>query len=186
MSDLYPIGAVAAFAGASPTTTSQDAWLHCDGASLSNSDPKYQALFKIIGYTYGGSEAAGVFHVPDYRGQFLRGTDDGSGADPDVARRRRHADEFPRDDGTLAEPVGDAVGTVQGDALARPKTPFTALFPHLPVDDKSTAATIFNPPHASKWQGGSPAIATNTDGGDAETRPVNVYVEFYIKYSHGA
>ena len=36
-------------------------------------------MFAVIGYTYGGSGSS--FNVPDLRGEFVRGFDDGRGAD---------------------------------------------------------------------------------------------------------
>lgn len=53
-------------------------WLFCNGASFYAHI--YDALFSVIGYTYGGS--GGVFQVPDLRGKFIRGLDSGRGLDP--------------------------------------------------------------------------------------------------------
>jgi microcystin-dependent protein len=52
-------------------------YIKANGASLSTST--YATLFAAIGYTYGGS--GGSFNVPDLRGEFLRGWDDGRGVD---------------------------------------------------------------------------------------------------------
>jgi len=52
-------------------------WLICNGASLSTTT--YANLFAAIGYAYGGSGAN--FNIPDFRGCFLRGFDDGRGLD---------------------------------------------------------------------------------------------------------
>jgi microcystin-dependent protein len=52
-------------------------WLSADGSSLSTTT--YANLFAIIGYIYGGSGAN--FNVPDFRGMFLRGFDNGRGSD---------------------------------------------------------------------------------------------------------
>lgn len=57
-------------------------WLICNGASLST--VTYSNLFAIIGYSYGGSGAN--FNLPDYRGCFLRGYDNGKGRDFQGAR----------------------------------------------------------------------------------------------------
>lgn len=184
MSDLYPIGAVVAFAGSDLPGQAGDAWLLCDGSAYNPSDSKYAALFHIIDYLYGRDEA-GQFLVPDYRGQFLRGADSQSGNDPDAHLRRQHADLYPRADGSLAAAAGDKVGTVQEDALGRPKKPFTANLAHLPQSAKATAHTIFTPPHASSWNGGNRSVDLAVTGGDSETRPINVYVKYFIKYSMG-
>lgn len=52
-------------------------WLLCNGASLQTS--QYPALFAAIGYTHGGSGS--TFKLPDSRGQFVRGYDEGRGLD---------------------------------------------------------------------------------------------------------
>ncbi len=70
---LVPTGAVEFFA----MTTPPAGWLKCNGTSLSTTT--YAALFNIIGYTFGGGGAS--FNVPDLRGEFIRGLDDGRGVD---------------------------------------------------------------------------------------------------------
>ncbi len=80
MSSLYPVGCVLPYAGAL-TPTSEAAliaqgFLPCDGRALGNTDPQYQGLLKVIGTSYGGTKT--TFCVPDYRGIFHRGTDDGN------------------------------------------------------------------------------------------------------------
>lgn len=185
MSDFYPIGAVVAFAGSDLPGASAGTWLLCDGAAYSGSDANYAALFQVIEYLY-GSDEAGNFRVPDYRGQFLRGADVQSSHDPDVALRRRHADLHPRADGSFAPAVGDQVGSVQEDALARPKKPFTANLSHLPQSGKATAYTIGSPPHAASWNEGDRKVEMSMSGGDSETRPINVYVKYFIKCGMGS
>jgi hypothetical protein len=71
---IVPVGSVFYFA----RTTRPDGYLICNGASLSTTT--YSALFAIIGYTFGGSGAS--FNLPDLRGEFIRGWDNGRGADP--------------------------------------------------------------------------------------------------------
>ena len=52
-------------------------YLECNGQSVSRTT--YAALFAVIGTTYGGSGSN--FNVPDLRGEFVRGWDNGRGAD---------------------------------------------------------------------------------------------------------
>src|SRR5690606_26931263 len=52
-------------------------FLKCNGAILSTST--YSSLFSAIGYTFGGSGDS--FNVPDIRGRFIRGLDDGANRD---------------------------------------------------------------------------------------------------------
>lgn len=100
---LAPSGAVMAFGG----TAAPDGWLVCDGSTVSRT--QYATLFAAIGVAHGSGDGSTTFNLPDYRGRFLRGVDQGAGRDPDVATR------------TAANPggnVGDAVGSLEAAALA--------------------------------------------------------------------
>ena len=56
-------------------------WLKCNGAVVLRSS--YPRLFQQIGTTWNlGSETSIQFRLPDFRGEFLRGFDDGRGANP--------------------------------------------------------------------------------------------------------
>ena len=68
-----PAGTVQYFAN----ITSPRGYLECNGQSVSATT--YPELFTAIGYTYGGAGAS--FNVPDLRGEFIRGYDNGRGAD---------------------------------------------------------------------------------------------------------
>jgi hypothetical protein len=68
-----PVGSVAYFAG----NAIPSGWLNCNGAQISTTG--YPNLFQAIGYTYGGQ--GNFFRLPDLRGEFLRGWDDGRGVD---------------------------------------------------------------------------------------------------------
>ena len=68
-----PAGTVIFFAA----NTAPTGYVKANGASLSTTT--YATLFAAIGYTFGGS--GGSFNVPDLRGEFARGWDDGRGVD---------------------------------------------------------------------------------------------------------
>ena len=68
-------GTVAHFAASSTPA----GWLKCNGATVSRT--AYAALFSAIGTTYGVGDGATTFALPDLRGEFLRGLDDGRGID---------------------------------------------------------------------------------------------------------
>jgi|SRR3990167_4382519 len=72
---LGPAGKVAAFARATPPS----GWLKANGALVSRTT--YAALFAAIGTTFGVGDGATTFGLPDLRGQFIRGWDDGRGLD---------------------------------------------------------------------------------------------------------
>lgn len=54
-------------------------WLSCDGQPISRA--LYPELFTALGVIYGAGDGTTTFNLPDYRGQFLRGFDDGAGVD---------------------------------------------------------------------------------------------------------
>ena len=70
-----PTGSVFAMA----TTTLPAGYLECNGASISRTT--YSALFSTIGTTWGSADGSS-FNVPDLRGEFIRGFDNGKGTDP--------------------------------------------------------------------------------------------------------
>lgn len=72
---LAPAGEVAFFARAS----APDGWLKCNGAAVSRS--AYPTLFAAIGTTFGAGNGFSTFNLPDLRGEFIRGLDDGRGVD---------------------------------------------------------------------------------------------------------
>lgn len=83
-----PSGAVMYFAmQAAPA-----GWLKADGSAVSRT--QYPALFAAIGTTYGAGDGRSTFNLPDLRGEFIRGWDDGRGIDR-----------------------GRALGSAQGDAI---------------------------------------------------------------------
>ncbi|MCP4130535.1 MAG: tail fiber protein [bacterium] len=96
-----PAGSVISFAGG----TVPAGWLLCDGRAVNREE--YKGLFAAVSTMYGPGDSSSTFNLPDYRGYFLRGWDNGSGNDPDAAGRTN------RGDGT----TGNAVGTVQDFAV---------------------------------------------------------------------
>lgn len=68
-----PVGSILYY----PSATIPFGWMQCDGRSLDKT--AYSKLFDIIGYTYGGS--GNTFKLPDLRGEFVRGWDNGRGVD---------------------------------------------------------------------------------------------------------
>ena len=70
-----PSGTVFHFAG----QTAPAGWLKANGAAVSRT--AYAALFAAIGTTYGAGDGRSTFNLPDLRGEFIRGWDDGRGID---------------------------------------------------------------------------------------------------------
>jgi microcystin-dependent protein len=69
------VGQVAFFA----QNTAPTGWLKANGALVSRST--YSALFAAIGTTFGAGDGSTTFALPDMRGEFPRGWDDGRGVD---------------------------------------------------------------------------------------------------------
>lgn len=54
-------------------------WLYCDGSAVSRTT--YDTLFAHTGTSFGAGDGSTTFNLPDLRGEFLRGEDDGRGVD---------------------------------------------------------------------------------------------------------
>jgi hypothetical protein len=182
-----PVGTVVAFAGqlgppdppgpamASPpvgTTSPIEAWgwMACDGRSLTTA--LYPELFQALAYLYGGKD--GSFNLPNYGGYFLRGVDEQAKIDPD-----------PR---SPPSPGADAagVGSTQGFALQSHEHVYSQSALAGPVEEGTDAGA---PGQASTNTGG-PVTASDLGAADVqvslkETRPVNIAVNYIIKFTIG-
>lgn len=178
-----PPGSVMAFAGPQPPP----GWLLCNGQALSRTG--YPALFEAIGEVHGAGDGSATFNLPDYRGRFLRGVDQGAGRDPNAASRSASA---------AGGTAGDTVGSVQDDSTALPAAGFIALeagnHAHSYVDNSGWSCEV-SPRYVDTSCGesglrsdmarttdGSGAHSHSVSGGDAETRPTNAAVYWIIKY----
>ncbi len=138
-------------------------YLYCNGQAVSRTT--YAALFADIGTTYGVGDGSTTFNVPDFRGYFLRGQNDGSGNDPDAASRTNSGN------GT----TGDAIGTKQAFQLES----------HTHTLNNATAIRQNSPgpnfASGTAGYGNMVNITVNNTGGN-ETRPKNINVKYYIKF----
>lgn len=75
LGEAISAGAVLGFAMAAAPT----GWLKCNGAAVSRT--AYAKLFAAIGTEYGAGNGSTTFNLPDLRGEFIRGWDDGRGVD---------------------------------------------------------------------------------------------------------
>lgn len=83
-----PTGSIILVAQSSAPT----GYLKANGAAISRSS--YSALYASIGTTYGIGDGSTTFNLPDLRGEFLRGWDDGRGVDSGRAFGSWQADMF--------------------------------------------------------------------------------------------
>lgn len=102
--EAVPVGSIIPFAGSTPPA----GWLLCDGSEVNRTT--YAALYAVIQSKWGAGDFNTTFNLPDLRGRFLRGVDNGSGNDPDAASR------FQLVNGNGGN-TGNDVGTYQNDAF---------------------------------------------------------------------
>lgn len=188
IADLTPSGAISMFGG----LVVPSGWLLCNGQAVSRTT--YAALFAAISTYYGNGDGSTTFNVPDMRGQFPRGFDNGAGVDPDASSRTA------KNGGNS----GNNIGSVQATATKLPTTAFTATASGTTGTESSghthgvpyggsggSTGTICQSNDTGSFQtGGESASHTHSfsgaavagwGGGDHESRPPNVYVNFIIK-----
>jgi microcystin-dependent protein len=73
-------GLIAFFAA----STAPAGWLECNGSAVSRTT--YADLFAEVGTDYGVGDGTTTFNLPDLRGEFIRGWDNGRGVDAARAR----------------------------------------------------------------------------------------------------
>lgn len=156
-----PPGAVISFAASSPPT----GWIECNGAPLSRT--VYADLFAAIGTVFGAGNGSTTFNLPDLRGEFIRGFDNGRGIDS-----------------------GRGMGTSQDQAIKTHQhwtglgTNDSARFHDY---SNTTGLSAYGTTYAenrisSDSLSGTGGQAITSPEGEAETRPRNIAMLFCIKY----
>jgi microcystin-dependent protein len=174
--ERLPIGMVTPFAG----TTEPAGWLMCDGRAVSRAT--YSSLFAIIGETHGQGDNSTTFNLPDYRGRFIRGTDNMGTA---AGAASRDPNSGTRTAMATGGNTGNNVGSVQDDA-------FQGHF-HDSVRYASGSGNAFAGGSGQAISGAETPVVQHvqeagSDGTNgtprtsSETRPKNAYVNFIIKY----
>lgn len=170
---FLPVGSIVAYGGDKDQLPEN--WAVCNGAEVESS--KYPILAQKLNSLWGAA-ASGKVKLPDLRGYFLRGVDDGSGRDPDAQR---------------------TVGSVQSDSTKMPNSSFgTSLKGGHDHNVPTWTGVLGGNLEISTHQAGFPhaaaldyfpAIPTSRvedhshdiTGGDVETRPKNADVFWIIK-----
>ncbi len=164
-----PVGTIMAFAGGAIPP----GYLACDGALISRTT--YADLFAAIGTAWGTTNATN-FRVPDLRGKFMRGVSGGSGFDPDAGSRIA---QYTGGNG------GNAVGSYQLDAFQDHQHQSNIVHNVFGTGAFANQATSGGAVVGGFSLNGP---ASNVAGSrtSSETRPVNLYVNYIIKYQPGA
>lgn len=90
--------------------TAPTGWLKANGAAVSRTT--YANLFAAIGTIYGAGDGFNTFNLPDLRGEFVRGWDDGRGVDSGRVFGSRQSDDF-KEHSHLSPTFGGGSGTYQ-------------------------------------------------------------------------
>lgn len=139
-------------------------YLKANGAAVSRTT--YGNLFAAIGTTYGAGNGSTTFNLPDLRGEFLRGLDDGRGVDPSRGLGTAQLDALQRIQGTA--------GMWKGIEVPYGTGAFTSNF-----GDISASSHIDGPRQSSgHWDFDSGRVTRAAD----ETRPRNVALLACIKF----
>lgn len=155
-----PAGTILPYGG----NTVAEGFLKCDGAAVSRTT--YAGLFAAIGTAWGAGDGSTTFNLPDLRGNFLRGMDEGSGRDTDAASRAAS---------NTGGNTGDKVGSVQEDEFKTHK--------HKTSVDDIGVWRVGSVGFISGAAGFSSTVNFSMDNaGGSETRPKNAYVRYIIKY----
>lgn len=153
-----PTGPVSAIAFVARSTV-PNGWLKANGQAVSRTT--YSDLFAAIGTSYGSGDGSTTFNVPDLRGYFPRGFDDGAGVDS-----------------------GRSLGTTQTDAFQGHWHQYTGTT----TDTTGGIGGIIDGPNTQIGGGGNLILGPISDGSNgsprtaAETRPKNIALLAIIKY----
>ena len=167
-------------------------YVKCNGASYSRTGT-YAALFAVIGTAY-GSVDGNSFNVPDLRGEFVRGFDDGRGVDsgrsindPQGGQNLQHnhsASSSVSDPGHFHHSfkLGNAGQSRFNSTLSSNVTPASGtgaanLNEGYNIVSRSEEADVGKT--SSKTTGVS--VNTNTDNQGSEARPRNIAMLYIIK-----
>jgi microcystin-dependent protein len=170
-----PAGTVIWFAA----NTAPTGFLKANGAAISRTT--YSDLFTAIGTTFGVGDGSTTFNVPDLRGEFIRGWDDGRGVDSGRAFGSAQADEIESHNHSVDPPstntntTGNHTHTV---SITGSSTNSDAGSSGLRVSGgTTTTSTAGNHSHTVNIA----AFNSGSTGG-SETRPRNVALLACIKY----
>lgn len=168
-SNYLPAGAVQLFG----MNTAPVGWLACDGLAYSRAT--FAALFAAIGTTWGAGDGSSTFNVPDLRGVFPRGWDNGKGLDParvfasyaaDMLAAHTHIQDAHSH--TVTDP-GHAHGIVGG------------IFPASGGGNNVTSTFATTTAIATTGITIADQTATNQMTGGVETAPKNIALLFAIR-----
>ena len=174
-------------------------YLECNGQSVSRTT--YAALFAIIGTQYGSSSGS-TFKVPDLRGEFIRGFDNGRGADSgrqigshqsnsNAQHTHSHTHNHSYSGTTSTKSLRGTVQQIAETFAASGTTTgvfsklgnFNSLNTPALVDQTAAGGFAMNADHDHTFSGTTGNQSSNNTGpdGGTESRPRNIAMMYVIK-----
>jgi microcystin-dependent protein len=154
-----PTGSIITFAG----STAPAGYLECDGSAVDRTT--YATLFGVIGETFGAGDTTTTFNVPDLRGEFIRGWDDGRGIDSGRAFASTQNSQNLAHSHNVTDPGHQHTATLSDDTAAA----------------TVGASTVGGAPSAATTDNTTTNITIDNAGG-SEARPRNIALLYCIKF----
>jgi microcystin-dependent protein len=153
--------------------TAPDNFIYCDGSAVSRTD--FSDLFAVMGTKFGIGDGSTTFNLPDMRGQFIRGVDDGRGLDADAGARSNG---------------GDTIGSTQSDAIRNITGALTSNYITSSPNNSSGALTSSIQQTSNRygytsgpyWGGRVDFSAANSVPTGSDNRPTNIGMKFFVRY----
>lgn len=164
-----PTGTIVAFGG----QTAPDGWAICDGTVTSRATRA--KLFAAIGTAFGAGDGSTTFHLPDFRGRFLRGLNSGTGRDPDAGIRTAM---------NSGGNTGDTIGSLQGHQFSSHRHQYARGETGGGVycgDPSTHGLQCLGSAQSFQYTTGGGSFVIGLEGGN-ETRPLNANVNWIIKH----
>lgn len=151
-------------------------WLMCDGTNVSKA--KYAKLYEIVGDKWGtSSKGPDYFALPDLRGVFLRGADNGKGIDP---QRKFASFQYSANKSHTHEALCKVAGE-HSHMIAQPREGDLHV-PNLAPQYSTSDVEYENlDPSPIKASGSHKHDITIEKEGETEARPCNYSVLYLIK-----
>ena len=161
---------------ASASTIIYTGYLECDGSLLSRT--VFAALFAVIGTIYGVGDGSTTFAIPDLRGEFIRGFDNGRGVDSGRAIGTTQADDnkaHTHPNSTSNNDTHNHTLKLRAEHGTGNGTYVEGVDSAFPNDNNAVSTTIVSDTH-------NHTTYTPSGGGGAEARPRNIAMMYCIKY----
>lgn len=197
---FLPPGIIIAYGG----TAAPTGWLICDGTPVSRTT--YVHLYGFIGNAYGSGDGSTTFNLPDCRGVFLRGVSGATGRDPNASSRTASGSggntgnnvgslqDSDFSSHTHIQNVHNHLQAAHSHGLTDPGHHHSIGFDILGAATGGSAVSTVT--HATSLTSDSTTgisvqaitatnvqeTAVNQATGGSETRPLNLYVNYLIKY----